>query len=100
SGICRSGTLLSGWRDLQEQLFMFTEDNSVNRGELRAMPGVLGALTLWNMAGKPRNGFEEFQKILKWLNSGGKGEHILPGGKRLVADEEQIRVEARGPGRF
>ncbi len=100
SGICRSGTLLSRWRDLQEQLFMFTEDNSVNRGELLEMPGVLGALTLWSMAGKPRNGFEEFQKILKWLNSGGKGKHILPGGKRLVADEEYIRVETRGPGRF
>jgi len=100
SGICRSGALLSKWRDLQDQLNLFTESESIKRGELRAMPGVLAALTLWNMAEKPRNGFEEFQKILKWLNSGGKGKHILPGGKRLVADEEYIRVEARGSGRF
>ncbi len=101
SGICRSGALLSGWRDLQDQLEgLLTEDDSIARGELLEMPGVLGVLTLWQMAGKPRNGFEEFQKILNWLNRGGRGKHILPGGKRLVAEDELVCVEARGPGRF
>lgn len=100
SGICRSGAILSRWRDLQDQLSAITEGDTIARGELLEMPGALGALTIWNMAGKPRNGFEEFQKILSWLNRGGKGKHILPGGKRLVAEDELVRVEARGPGRY
>ncbi len=100
SGICRSGALLSKWRDLQDQLNLFAEGESINRGELLEMPGVLGALTLWNLAGKPRSGFEEFNKILGWLNRGGKGNHILPGGKKLVAEDDLVRVEARGPGRY
>lgn len=100
AGICRSGALLSGWRDLQDQLEGFTGGDSAARRELLEMPGVLGALMLWQMAGKPRNGFEEFQKILDWLNRGGRGKHILPGGKRLVAEDDLVRVETRGPGRF
>jgi len=100
SGICRSGVLLSGWRDLQNQIEVFAGTDSIATGELLEMPGVLGALVLWQMAGKPRSGFQEFQKTLSWLNRGGKGEHILPGGKRLVAEGELVRVEIRGPGRF
>lgn len=100
AGICRSGALISRWRDLQEQLSVIVEHDSIARGELLEMPAVLGALALWQMAGKPRKGFEEFQKILGWLNRGGEGKHILPGGKRLVADYELVRVEARGSGRF
>ncbi|MCD4708872.1 MAG: tRNA lysidine(34) synthetase TilS [Candidatus Sabulitectum sp.] len=99
-GICRSGALLSRWRDLQDQLEGFTGGDCVARKELTEMPGVLGALTLWQMAGKPRNGFDEFQKILDWLNRGGRGKHILPGGKRLVAEADLVYVETRGPGRF
>lgn len=100
SGICRSGALLSKWRDLQDQLNLCAENESIRRGELLEMPGVLGALTLWNLAGKPRSGFEEFNKILSWLSRGGKGNHILPGGKKLVAEDDLVRVEARGPGRY
>ena len=100
SGICRSGALLSKWRDLQDQLNLFAESESIKRRELLGMPGILGALTLWNLAGKPRNGFEEFNKILGWLNRGGTGNHILPGGKKLIAEDDLVRVEARGPGRY
>ncbi|MCK5784960.1 MAG: tRNA lysidine(34) synthetase TilS [Candidatus Sabulitectum sp.] len=100
SGICRSGALLSHWRDLQDQLSGLTGGDSVSREELLEVPGVLGALMLWQMAGKPRNGFDEFQKILDWIRRGGRGKHILPGGKRLVAEDELVRVESGGPGRF
>lgn len=100
SGITRSGAVLSSWRDLQDQLAESAEGNSILRWELLEMPGVLAALTLWQMAEKPRKGFEEFTKILDWLSRGGRGEHILPGGRRLVAEDELVRVEARGPGRF
>ncbi len=100
SGICRSGALLSGWRDLQNQIAVFTGKNCIATGELLEMPGVLAALVLWQMAGKPRSGFQEFRKTLSWLSRGGRGEHILPGGKRLVAEGELVRVEIRGPGRF
>jgi len=100
SGMCRSGALLSGWRDLQNQITVFAGKNSIATGELLEMPGVLAALVLWQMAGKPRSGFQEFQKTLSWLSRGGRGEHILPGGKRLVAEGELVRVEIRGSGRF
>ncbi len=101
NGICRSGSLLSSWRDLQDQLFLFSEENnSISRLELFEMPGVLAGLTLWQMAGQPRSGFQEFHKVLNWLKKGGKGNHILPGGKRLVADSEEIFVEERGTGRY
>jgi len=99
-GICRSGALLSRWRDLQDQLGMMSEGNSVTRKELLEIPCVLGALTLWQMAGRPRSGFEEFTKTMDWLSRGGNGTHLLPGGKRLVAEDELITVEIRGPGRF
>ena len=101
AGICRSGSLLSSWRDLQDQLFLFSlENKSIPRLELFNMPGVLAGLTLWQMAGQPRSGFLEFQKVLNWLRNGGRGNHVLPGGKRLVADSEIVRVEARGTGRY
>ncbi len=100
NGITRSGSLLSSWRDLQEQLSMFSQKDAISRKELLEMPDVLASLTLWQMAEKPRNGFEEFNKILSWLNRGGKGKHILPGGKRLIAEGELVRVEARSSGRF
>jgi tRNA(Ile)-lysidine synthase len=100
SGICRSGALLSRWRDLQDQIALLSSDGSVSRRELLEVPAVLGALTLWQMAGKPRNGFEEFTKTIDWLSRGGKGNHILPGGKRLISEDEMVIVEARGSGRF
>ena len=100
SGICRSGGLLSGWRDLQSQLSDFAVDDSIQRDELLAVPDILGTMILWNMAGKPRNGYTEICKIWKWLDRGGRGKHILPGGKRLVAEDDLVFVESRGPGRY
>lgn len=101
AGICRSGSLLSSWRDLQEQLLLFSEEsNSISRMELLELPGVLAGLTLWQMAGQPRSGFQEFNKVLSWVKKGGEGNHIIPGGKRLIADNENIYVEDRGTGRY
>jgi tRNA(Ile)-lysidine synthase len=99
-GICRSGTLLSRWRDLQDQIADLVVKDCISRSELLDMPGILGVLVLWQMAERPRNGFEEFQKVFVWLSRGGRGKHILPGGKRLVAEDELIRVETRGSGRY
>ena len=100
SGIARSGAILSSWRDLQEAISASTESSSVAIMELLEMPSVLASLTLWNLAGKPRNGFEEFNKILCWLNRGGRGKHILPGGKRLVAEGDLVLVKDRGSERY
>ncbi len=100
SGIARSGSILSRWRDLQEEISALAERDSVAIVELLEMPSVLASLTLWNLAGKPRNGFEEFNKILCWLNRGGRGKHILPGGKRLIAEGDLVLVEDRGSERY
>ncbi len=100
SGITRSGAILSRWRDLQEEISLISESNNLPIAELLEMPSVLASLTLWNLAGKPRNGFEEFNKILCWLNRGGRGKHILPGGKRLIAEGDLILVKDRGSERY
>ena len=100
SGICRSGGLLSGWRDLQNQLSEFAGNDRIRIDELLALPEVLGTMILWNMAGKPRKGYREINKILDWLDRGGTGSHILPGGKRLVAEGDLVIVESRGRGRY
>jgi tRNA(Ile)-lysidine synthase len=99
-GICRSGAVLSAWRDLQEQISCMFPAEETGREDLISLPDALAALALWNMAGRPRKGFDELRKVIRWLRSGGKGEHILPGGKRLVATEDMIRIEKRGTGRF
>ncbi len=70
--------ILSGWRDLQTQIScMFPLRNSEGRSDLPS--DALATLALWNMAGRPRKGYEELCKVVRWLRAGGTGEHILPG---------------------
>lgn len=99
-GICRSGAVLSNWRDLQDQITGMFAPDGIERKAFNSLPEVLGSLALWSMSGRPRKGFEEFVKVTGWINRGGTGEHILPGGKRLIAEADWITVEDRGPGRF
>jgi len=99
-GLCRTGSILSGWRDLQNRITELLPNDSITRKDFLCLPEVLGCVALWHLSGKPRSGFEEFVKVYRWIVRDGTGEHILPGGKRLLAEEEHIRVEERGPGRF
>lgn len=99
-GICRSGSILSGWRDLQEMITVMFPSDDMERNEFLALPEVLSCLFLWNASGKPRNGFTEFAKVSRWVRGGGRGEHILPGGRRLVADKACLKVVEKGPGRY
>ena len=99
-GICRSGSILSAWRDLQDQITVMFPSHEIERKVFLSLPEVIACLVLWNISGRPRSGFEEFTKVFRWLHDGGKGEHILPGVKRLVAEDEELRVEERGSGRF
>ena len=99
-GICRSGSILSGWRDLQDQLEELLSGDSIEIDIFRELPEVISSLALWQMAGKPRKGFTEFGKVVKWLKHGGKGSHLLPGGKKLIADSESVRIVEKGSGRY
>lgn len=99
-GMCRSGSILSGWRDLQDSITIMFPRDTMNRNEFLSLPGVLACLALWHMSGRPRKGFEEFGKIADWLQGGGTGEHLLPGGRRLVANMTELKVQERGSGRF
>lgn len=100
NGICRSGAILSKWRDLQEQLAdMFTGD-LIERSMFNELPEAVSSLALWQMAGKPRKGFAEFGKVTVWLKAGGNGTHLLPGGKKLIADRESVRIVEKGSGRY
>ena len=99
-GICRSSAVLSGWRDLQDALGELLPELSIKRREFLELPDAVASLALWQMAGRPRTGFQELAKVLKWLQGGGNGEHLLPGGRRLTADREGIKVTERGPGRY
>jgi hypothetical protein len=54
---------------------------------------------LWSLAGKPRSGSEELRKTDAWIVSGGIGEHLLPGGLKLTAMKDSLRVSTR-KGRF
>lgn len=99
-GICRSGSILSGWRDLQTQISCMFPAEETGREDLISLPDALASLALWSMAGRPRKGYEELCKVVRWLRAGGTGEHILPGGKRLIAGKDVIRIEKKGTGRF
>lgn len=99
-GICRSSSVLSGWRDLQDSIEELLPDLSMERKEFLALPDAMASLALWHMAGRPRSGFQELEKVLKWLQGSGNGEHLLPGGRRLSADRKEIKVTERGPGRY
>jgi tRNA(Ile)-lysidine synthase len=93
-GLSRSSAALSRWRDLQDVL---TESagNGMPRKEYLALPHVLRLAVLWAMAGKPRSGSDELGKTDSWLVSGGRGEHVLPGGLKLLADDEALAVHVR-----
>jgi len=99
-GICRSGSILSSWRDLQDSITVMFPSDAMERKVFLSLPEVLACLVLWNISGRPRSGFEEFTKVFRWIHGGGTGEHVLPGGRRLVAEKEELRIEDRGPGRF
>ncbi|PIE53622.1 tRNA lysidine(34) synthetase TilS [Candidatus Fermentibacteria bacterium] len=99
-GICRSGSVLSMWRDLQDGLTGMVQGDSFSLSRFRDLPEVLASLVLWEMAGRPRKGFAEFEKTAKQLKRMRKGSHLLPGGRRMECDGETIRVTCRGFGRY
>lgn len=97
-GLARSSAVLSRWRDLQD-LVADGEGNRISRAEYSASPDALRLTLLWALAGKPRSGADELRKTDSWLLTGGMGEHLLPGGLKLVADAETISTRKR-EGRF
>ncbi len=97
-GLSRSAAVLSLWRDLQEYLTEGAQ-NSITRSEYMKLPDALRLAFLWSLAGKPRSGASELRKTDTWLLSGGSGEHLLPGGMKLLADAVYLSVSER-KGRF
>lgn len=93
-GLARSSALLSQWRDLQD-LVAEGAGEGISLRQYSENPDALRLTLLWAMAGRPRSGAAELRKTDAWLLSGGKGEHVLPGGLVLVADGETLRTRER-----
>jgi tRNA(Ile)-lysidine synthase len=93
-GLSRASAVLSAWRDLQAVLAEAAR-NPIPRGEYASLPEALRLAVLWSLAGQPRSGSDELFKTDAWVVSGGRGEHILPGGRKLVADPDALSVKAR-----
>lgn len=97
-GLARSSSVLSAWRDLQDMLGEGLEPG-MSREEYAGYPPAVRMALLWSLAGKPRSGSEELRKTDAWIVSGGIGEHLLPGGLKLTAMKDSLRVSTR-KGRF
>lgn len=98
AGLSRSSAVLSAWRDLQA-LISRTARNPMPRNEYESLPEAVRLAVLWSLAGKPRSGAHELFKTDAWVVSGGTGEHILPGGMKLLADSGLLSVRIKN-GRY
>jgi len=93
-GLSRASAVLSAWRDLQAVL-AGTACNPMPRAEYAALPEAMRLSVLWSLAGQPRSGADELFKTDSWIVSGGTGEHILPGGMKILAGSDVLCVRTK-----
>ena len=102
--IAASSGLLSSWRDFSDREIMSAlalvrrdqesgGQRTVDRPSWSGLPAALRLGVLWHLCGRPRHGLLELRKTDRWLMGGGRGEHLLPGGAGLSADEALLRIE-------
>jgi tRNA(Ile)-lysidine synthase len=68
------------------------KDTVINRKAFCSILPVLRLTILWILSGKPRKGRVEFEKTDRWIQSGKRGKHILPGGIEISAEKTLLRL--------
>lgn len=106
--IASSSANLGSWRRVAEGLTLAAlgqlsppgSPEGLGRQAFQRFEKALRLSMMWEICGRPRGGAAELEKADSWIQTGGEGEKLLPGGTVLSAGRDLLVFTKREGGRW